>query len=101
MTTKLRLELHRITLQKKIEGERYPKLEKIKFPHEFVQNSLLLSCLRRYSIFADKILSGELNFCLEKLSLYFVSLREFFVQLMLLIVLPLFSMQKNIVVCSM
>lgn len=27
MATKLRLELHRITLQKKIEGERYPKLE--------------------------------------------------------------------------
>ncbi|MBP5424144.1 MAG: hypothetical protein J6Y78_17050 [Paludibacteraceae bacterium] len=35
MTTKLRLELHRITLQKKIEGERYPKLEKRNFS-EFI-----------------------------------------------------------------
>lgn len=35
MATKLRLELHRITLQKKIEGERYPKLETRNFS-EFI-----------------------------------------------------------------
>lgn len=35
MATKLRLELHRITLQKKIEGERYPKLENRDFS-EFI-----------------------------------------------------------------